>query len=101
MVQNTDRKVFMNSERETVMERQMEDYGYNMGGYNGDEISDSEWDEADRRDLESEDDPLDEEVTCACSWQGTRGQLLSATGFKFDVEFIYCPICGSDDVGEL
>ena len=46
-------------------------------------------------------DSLDERVICACGWAGTRGQLLSATGLKFDVEFIYCPICGSDDVGEL
>ena len=47
------------------------------------------------------DDPLDERVICVCGWQGTRGQLLTATGLKSDVEFIYCPICGSDDVGEL
>ena len=78
MIQNTDRKVFMKSERETVIDRQLGEYGYNVY-----------------------DDYLDEEVICICGWQGTVGQLLTATGLKFDVELIYCPDCGSDDVGEL
>ena len=39
-------------------------------------------------------------VTCsACKWDGFRGRLRTS-GVKGDVEYIYCPDCGSDDVGE-
>jgi len=83
-------------------EQDQQRYGYNMyDGYNGDEISDTEWDEADRQNMDDEEDPSKDEMECGCGWHGTRGQLMPATGLKDDVEFIYCPWCGSDDVGEV
>ena len=51
--------------------------------------------------VDEDNDPNKDEMECICGWIGTRGQLMSATGLKDDVEYIYCPECGSDDVGEV
>ena len=51
--------------------------------------------------MRDDKDPLDEKVKCRCGWEGIAGDLLSATANPGDVEFIYCPECGSDDVGEM
>ena len=51
--------------------------------------------------VDEDNDPLDKKVKCVCGWEGTKRRLMSATGLKDDVEYIYCPECGSDDVGEM
>ena len=51
--------------------------------------------------MRDDKDPLDDPVKCVCGWEGTKRWLMSASGMKYDVEFIYCPECGSDDVGEV
>ena len=36
-----------------------------------------------------------------CGWQGNEENLVSKTGLKVDVEYIYCPSCWSDNVGDM
>ena len=33
-----------------------------------------------------------------CNWSGHEGNLESGTDFDWDIEFVHCPSCGSDDI---
>lgn len=42
------------------------------------------------------------ELECGdCGWQGDSTNLVAATDDLDDMEFIYCPECGSDNVGDI
>jgi len=36
-----------------------------------------------------------------CKWTGFEKDLVTTTKLSYDVEYIYCPSCGSDDVGDI
>lgn len=42
------------------------------------------------------------DVECQeCFWQGYDIELVSATDDLSDTDFIFCPMCGSDDVIDI
>lgn len=45
---------------------------------------------------------MEEEIICnECGWCGDPSELVSLTDDVNDMDFIYCPDCGSSDIEDL
>ncbi len=45
---------------------------------------------------------MDENIECLeCTWTGDASELVSKTDEIHDIDYSYCPNCGSDNVNDI